>query len=271
MLWSPAMVVREWHPGTATDVCSAWIWTSARHASSVSSYSPLNHLDSHIKEKRNRIRANPNNMFVFFNRRCQARGPWGWPRDGQHGICLWPLPGTHCRQQDQLQCLWRLWSVLRLLPCKEISRQVTFFSFYHILLKLSEPSWDLPLFFIKFLYLATCPLIGSLCTPWWPYASATVTAWSSPTSTTTRGYCLLLWPSTRQSWAVKSRWRENLWKAAPWSMHQACRHVAPSSSLIACSRDRPAKVTRIFIFKLIFLFWGFLLRQEMNISLMFVG
>ncbi len=32
------MAVRGWHLGTATDVCSAWIWTSARRASSVSSY-----------------------------------------------------------------------------------------------------------------------------------------------------------------------------------------------------------------------------------------
>lgn len=37
------MVVRGWHPGTATDVCSAWIWTSARLAFSVSSDSPLHY------------------------------------------------------------------------------------------------------------------------------------------------------------------------------------------------------------------------------------
>lgn len=61
----------------------------------------------------------------FSTRWCQAWGSWRWPWDGQHGIRLWPLSGTHCRQQNKLQRLWRLWLVLRMLPCKEVSWQVT--------------------------------------------------------------------------------------------------------------------------------------------------
>lgn len=82
------------------------------------------------------IRANLNvSAYVFLTRWCQAWRPWGWPRDGEHGIRLWPLPGAHSRQQDQLQRVWRLWPVLWLLQCKEVSRQVTHFKFNLMLLK----------------------------------------------------------------------------------------------------------------------------------------
>lgn len=84
-------------------------------------------------------------MCVFLTRWCKAWGPWGRPWDGEHGICLWPLPGAHCGQQDQLQRMWRLWPVLRLLPCKEVSRQVTYFKFNHILFK--------PTYFVAFSWL----------------------------------------------------------------------------------------------------------------------
>lgn len=47
MLWYPVTVVRGWHLGTATDVCSVWIWTSARPVSSVSSYTLLYYISSH--------------------------------------------------------------------------------------------------------------------------------------------------------------------------------------------------------------------------------
>lgn len=65
--------------------------------------------------------------FAFLTRWRQTRGSWGRPWDGEHGVRLRPLPGAHCGQQDQLQCVWRLWPVLRLLQCKEVSWQVTHF------------------------------------------------------------------------------------------------------------------------------------------------
>lgn len=39
------MAARGWHPGTATDVCSVWTWTSARLASSVRHHPPLFELE----------------------------------------------------------------------------------------------------------------------------------------------------------------------------------------------------------------------------------
>lgn len=183
MLWSPVTAVRGWHLGTATDAFSAWIWTSARRASSVSSYTPPHNPDSHTCWHRvwinsvlyrSHVWSEQTQMWmcVFLTRWCKAWGPRGRPWDGEHGICLWPLPGAHCGQQDQLQRVWRLWPVLRLLPCKEVSRQVTYLKFNLLLLK---PTYflvfSIPFFFLLLMFpsLATFPPIGSQCTPWWPY------------------------------------------------------------------------------------------------------
>lgn len=98
MLWSPVMAVRGWHPGTATDVCSVWTWTSARLASSVSSH-PL--LFEHWHDSRSWFRLNPtNHQFILiptFSLTLGDKGPpslhiiFAWPAVTEK-ICLkWPL------------------------------------------------------------------------------------------------------------------------------------------------------------------------------------
>lgn len=50
----------------------------------------------------------------------EAWGPWRWPRNGQHGVHVWPLPGFDHRPEDALQCMWWLWPVLWMLRGQEI-------------------------------------------------------------------------------------------------------------------------------------------------------
>ena len=50
----------------------------------------------------------------------EAWGPWRWPRNGQHGVHVWPLPGFDHRPEDALQCMRWLWPVLWMLRGQEI-------------------------------------------------------------------------------------------------------------------------------------------------------
>lgn len=125
---------------------------------------------------------------------------------------------------------------------------IVLFLIFVVLFHLAQPiSRSTYIYLSPVFHLVICPLIGSQCTLWLPYGSATVTVWSSLTSTTTLGCCLLLSPSTHQSWAARRQWMGLHWTAAPWGRPQPCRPVAHSSLLTVCSKGRLAKVIVVFL------------------------
>lgn len=62
----------------------------------------------------------PPHTDIFLLRWGEAWGPRRWPRNGQHGVYLWPLPGFDHRPKDELQCVRWLWPLLWMLCSKEI-------------------------------------------------------------------------------------------------------------------------------------------------------
>lgn len=161
------MVVRGWLLGTATDVCSAWIWTCARHASSVSSHPPTAAKNVPLGRTHQCSRSVTEHVFRQAAPSLRAmRTITRWS--------TWSTPATTARASSSAAgstatSVKTLTSALVATMQKNILTGKT--------LGIMLFSLSIPFLFSNqtFPYVATCPLIGSQCTPWSPYGSAIAT------------------------------------------------------------------------------------------------
>lgn len=160
------MAVRGWLLGTATDVCSAWIWTCARHASSVSFHPPMQQKCT-LGRTHQCSRSVTEHVFGQAAPSLRAmRTIMRWS--------TWNTPATTARASSSAAGSTAT-SVKTLTSALGVTMQKNILTGKTLGIMLISRFFDSFFSNQTFSYVATCPLIGSQCTPWSPYGSAIAT------------------------------------------------------------------------------------------------